>query len=125
MPIFDLSKQLHHRTGSPFTTISVGLGSIENLWNDSKQYEAPISVGTLFELLLLYTVDRKVQQRTPPNNVLSEDDKRKRFALAYKIHDCKKMEMEEYEVELLRLTISVLAVEPNGLCHAFLDSPEP
>ncbi len=124
MPIYDFGKQFHHRTGSPFTTTTIGLGAVEGLWNAPADYHNPIQMGTVLELLLLYTVDRKVQQRQPPHNVLSEEDKRKRFALAYKIRDCKKMEIEEYEAELLRLVISVLSVEPNGLCHEFLDNPE-
>jgi hypothetical protein len=124
MPTYDFSKQLSHRTGSHFTTVTVGLGAVEGLWNDPQQYNKPIAIGTVLELLLLYTVDRKAQQRPPPHNVLSEEDKRRRFALAYKIRDCKKTEIEHDEVELLRTAISVLAVEPNGLCHTFLDNPE-
>lgn len=123
MPQYDFGEQLTHRTGALFTTSSIGL-DVPGLWNDLADYNKPLQMGTLFELLLLYTVDRKTQQRQPPHNVLSEEDKRNRFALSYKIRDNKAVELEPSEVTLLKLAVSVLSTEPNVLCHQFLDSPE-
>lgn len=125
MATYDFSKTLSHRTGQEFTTVSIGLGSMANVWTQEADYHKPIKMGTVFELILLYTVDRRAQQRTPPNNVLSEEEKRDRYALAQKVREnAEKVDLEPREVELLKLSISVLGVEPNSLCHQFLDNPE-
>lgn len=124
MAVYDFSKTLSHRTGQEFSTVSIGLGGVANIWTQESDYIKPIPMGTVFELILLYTVDRRAQQRTPPNNVLSEEEKRDRYALAQKVRGNDKVDVEPREVELLKLAISVLGVEPNALCREFLDTPE-
>lgn len=124
MPIYDLSTQLKHRLGNEFTTASIGLAGFTGLWNDEKSYDKPIQIGTVFELLLLYTMDRKVQMRPEGQRVFTEEEKRVRGGLAYKVRDCKRIELEEHEVNSLRSAISVLPVEPNYLINIFLDNPE-
>lgn len=125
MPVYDFSKQLiHRRTDREFTTNSIGLGGIEGLWNTLLDYAAPIQVGTVFELLLLYTIDRQAQQRPAPNNVLSEQDKRERNRLALKVCENSKLELDDADVKLLRRVITVLGTEPHGIVEHFLDDPE-
>lgn len=121
---YDFSVQLvHRRTQRPLTTNSIGLGHVAGLWNDNEAYAQGISVGTMFELLLLYTVDLPTQRRTPPHNVLSEQDKRERGRLAARLGVNSRLELSKSESDLLRKAISVLPPEPYVLAEDFLDNP--
>jgi hypothetical protein len=124
MPTYDFAKTIQNRRGQPFTTTTIGL-QLEGIWDDPKEYAEPLKAGTMFELLLLYTVDRKPgQQPGDPSRYLTEEEKRNRFALTLKLRDCQTVEIDERELKLLRTCINVLAVEQNGYVHQFLDQPE-
>ena len=125
MPTYDFSTKLVTRLGSHLTTNSVGLGHIAECWNKPESYTAPLAVGTLLELLLLYTLDRKTLARPEGQRMLSEEDKRNRGHLAYKLHELPQvMSLDSSELELLRVAITVLPTEPNFLVSRFLDNPE-
>jgi len=124
MPTFNFDKQLANRAGHPFTTNLLGLGGVANLWASEQQYAEPIKVGTCFELLLLYTVDRQALARPAPHNVLSEQEKQQRWRLATKLGDNGVVELDQDEIKLLRRAITVLPTEPNYLLGDFLNNPE-